>query len=487
MGRLQPAEEVVSTTLLLRFPLGRVHANPWGRHVNEGEAEWPPSPWRLLRGLVSTWHERAPDLDGAVVEAMLAQLCDPPSYLLPDANPSTTRHWYPDGVRDAKSSWAEGTDKALDSFVVLAPGQDLVVRWPADLQHAEHEALTRLAELLPYVGRADSVCEARLLDEPPAGRWLRPLDESGAPQGGIVDDVIDLLVPRRPLDMQGLQVRTRELRRAGQLDPPAAQRVTYPRPTPPPTAPPRSQPVAGVECLTFSLDATALPSMRLAPLVADTLRAASQSRYGDQPPPGSISGHEEGGAAARGHRHAHWWVLPGRGTRAGLTARGVCYVPALIRQDDLSMLRRSRWLRDPQARFRPIRVVAGPAGSLTRLLPELAPEIKQPTWHTLLPYAPPRYQDRRLPWSAQVDAALREEAELRGLPAIREVRVLQGPWMEYARWRASQHRRDGRRAAGVEVTFSETIGGPLSLGALSHFGLGLFLPGRSTAATASGG
>ncbi len=34
----------------LTFPAGRYHATPWGRHVNEGVAEWPPSPWRLLRG-----------------------------------------------------------------------------------------------------------------------------------------------------------------------------------------------------------------------------------------------------------------------------------------------------------------------------------------------------------------------------------------------------------------------------------------------------
>ena len=36
-------------TIKLTFPGGRYHATPWGRHVNEGVPEWPPSPWRLLR------------------------------------------------------------------------------------------------------------------------------------------------------------------------------------------------------------------------------------------------------------------------------------------------------------------------------------------------------------------------------------------------------------------------------------------------------
>ena len=40
-------------TLSIRFPAGRYHATPWGHHVNEGLIEWPPSPWRLLRALLS--------------------------------------------------------------------------------------------------------------------------------------------------------------------------------------------------------------------------------------------------------------------------------------------------------------------------------------------------------------------------------------------------------------------------------------------------
>lgn len=479
----------MSTNLLLRFPLGRVHANPWGRHVNEGETEWPPSAWRLVRGLVSTWHERAPLLDPGVVQALLEQLCDPPSYLLPDASRSTTRHWYPDGARDAKSSWAEGTDKALDSFVVLAPGQDLIVQWPADLGPAEREALAQLAALLPYVGRADSVCEASLLDDAPTGTWLSPVEadsEPGAPDGGPLD-VVDLLVPRRPLDLGGLQVRTRDLRSAGHLEPLAARRVTYPRPPQPMVAPARARTVPRVECLTFSLDAPALPSIRLAVLVADTLRAAAQARYGENgTPPVEISGHLPDGAKAQGHRHAHWWVLPGDDLQAGLCARAVCWAPAGMTAADLARLRAIRRLRDPQGRFRPIRVVAGPAGELPALLPELKPPVPVARWHTVTPYALPRHQDRRLSWPAQVEASLREEAHLRGLPAVESVRVLQGPWLEFARGRAAQGWRDGRRAAGVEVTFSQPVSGPLSLGALSHFGLGLFIPGSSSAATASG-
>ena len=37
------------------FTANRYHATQWGRHVNEGVLEWPPSPWRILRAIVATW------------------------------------------------------------------------------------------------------------------------------------------------------------------------------------------------------------------------------------------------------------------------------------------------------------------------------------------------------------------------------------------------------------------------------------------------
>ena len=67
----------MSTTLAIRFPLGRYHANPWDRAVNEGATEWPPSPWRLLRALVATWHTRWPGLPASILDGLLDSLTDP--------------------------------------------------------------------------------------------------------------------------------------------------------------------------------------------------------------------------------------------------------------------------------------------------------------------------------------------------------------------------------------------------------------------------
>jgi len=49
------------TTIQLTFPWGRFYATPWGINSSRlREPEWPPSPWRLLRALVSAWFRAHP-------------------------------------------------------------------------------------------------------------------------------------------------------------------------------------------------------------------------------------------------------------------------------------------------------------------------------------------------------------------------------------------------------------------------------------------
>lgn len=117
----------MSTTLAIRFPLGRYHANPWDRAVNEGASEWPPSPWRLLRALVATRHIRWPDLPAPVLEGLLDSLADPPSYLTPRATAGHTRHYLPDP--DHRTGEPGRTDLALDPFLSLRPDDELLIRW----------------------------------------------------------------------------------------------------------------------------------------------------------------------------------------------------------------------------------------------------------------------------------------------------------------------------------------------------------------------
>ena len=62
------------TAIELRFPAGRFHGTSWGRHVNEGVAEWPPSPYRLLRAMYDAWQRKHPELPESKISGLLKAL-----------------------------------------------------------------------------------------------------------------------------------------------------------------------------------------------------------------------------------------------------------------------------------------------------------------------------------------------------------------------------------------------------------------------------
>ncbi len=177
----------MTTVASFEFVAGRYHATPWGRHVNEGAIEWPPSPWRLLRALVATGFNRLGWTDGIPSEArkLLVKLAEqPPRYHLPPANASHTRHYLP--LFDAK------TTKVLDTFAVIA--EPMFVVWAVSLDGGERALLGSLLEAMPYLGRAESWVRARLVDTPPPEddvRWC----SAGKHPPSMGYERVDLLSP----------------------------------------------------------------------------------------------------------------------------------------------------------------------------------------------------------------------------------------------------------------------------------------------------
>ncbi len=147
------------TTISIRFLTGRFHATQWGRHVNEGVPEWPPSPWRILRGLIATWKTKCPELEDSVAEGILRQLAIAPDFALPPATVSHTRHYMP-----WDKNYAGHTTLVFDTFVALPVGAEVLVCWTQeDLRPEERIAFSAWLEKVGYLGRAESWCEMRLL------------------------------------------------------------------------------------------------------------------------------------------------------------------------------------------------------------------------------------------------------------------------------------------------------------------------------------
>ncbi len=137
---------------------GRYHATPWDRHVNEGDVEWPPSPWRLLRALVATgfgklgWTDVPTD-----ARALLVKLAErAPVVSLPPGTAAHTRHFMP--------PFRGNKDKVLDAFVDVGRGSALGIEWDVELDASQVALLDTLLGGLSYLGRAESWTEARRVE-----------------------------------------------------------------------------------------------------------------------------------------------------------------------------------------------------------------------------------------------------------------------------------------------------------------------------------
>ena len=340
----------------IRFHAGRFHATPWGRHVNEGAPEWPPSPWRLLRALVATW-KRKLDNDTncphGTIERLLRTLTAPPVFALPPASTGHTRHympWYKKGP----------SDKTLvfDAFVALHKTDEVTVLWPdVSLDQDGQRALARVAENLGFLGRAESWAEARLLSDTEATEaetrvncvptdGTRPMRETDPVRVLCADPIAAFANEYTPklktftgrgkakTERQSaiydpdwhLCMETLELHAQHWSDPPGAKWVTYFRPrdcfaiSPRSAAAPHKSPKPTMA--RFAMDAAVLP------LVEETLHVAEKARiaamgcyrrsaehrlYGGPTPAGMplprsdvFSGKGVDGKPLTGHCHAYY-------------------------------------------------------------------------------------------------------------------------------------------------------------------------------------
>jgi CRISPR-associated protein Csb2 len=463
----------VTTTLILAFPWGLYHANPWGRNVNEGAIDWPPSPWRVLRALYSTWKTRAADLDDETVHGLLDDLSIPPTYTLPPFTESHTRHYMPDDKH--KLGLPGQTDKVIDAFVVTERGASIAVTWEVDLESERRRVLEQLVAHLSYLGRAESVCSARVAGdgESVEGSRCTPVDGESA-----TDQPVRLLVPTRPLDLGALTARTIDVRRGGHLDPPGAQWIDY-------TCPEQARPTAHQArgrytrptLVRWAIVTNARPSLHAAVATADALRDATMSSYGalqDGAASPTLSGKSSDGVPLRDHQHAHYLALDLDYDRLLDTA--VIWAPGGLEQREVEAAARVSVLR---ARLnvkglRPCRLGLEAIGDFGAAALELVGPAR--LWRSHTPFAPARHGRRSVDWVEHVVGEVRRELGYRALPEPRSVNVLRGGWLDFRRYRLKERLEDARRAVGIEVEFAEAVEGPIVLGALSHFGLGLLVP-----------
>jgi CRISPR-associated protein Csb2 len=520
----------------MKFLAGRYHATPWGRHVNEGAVEWPPSPWRILRTLVAVWKRTLPELPNEAVEPILRLLAAPPEFILPHATTGHTRHFMP---------WEKGARTLVfDTFVALSRTSPLMIQWPtASLGDDQRRVLARILDNLNTFGRSESWCEAALTDgaENPRGLVCRPLQDeipfgheiirllcadpanaftaidmtNGAPKAATRSKIKRASQERAAIydPAWNLCMETLQLNRERWSDAPGSRWIAYTRPRDcfrinPVAAPTRTRRPL-VQVVRYALDSTVLPLVTETLPVAEAARRALMSIYGGLCAKDGVrryspvlSGKDPSGEPLRDHGHAYY--LPtdedGDGRLDHLTiyaAHG--FDPAERKACEL--LPGLRTGRESEGGH-PLRVLLLGTGAASDYRP--GPLSPSHQWVSVTPYIATRYAKTRGPDRIDLQsAAARCAFLLNDLRAVMAISIGRLPpieaggltieplyddhgvfkigerWrpIEFQRYRRKQGEDGGGRLSGAfRLTFADPVPGPIALGYSSHFGMGLFMP-----------
>ncbi len=463
----------------MRFLAGRFHATPWGYHVNEGVVEWPPSVWRFLRALIATFYRAQPaGVSEEHLRRILVALSQPPAFHLPAATTAHTRHYdrENDGV------------KFFDTFVALDPASVVLFQWSdAELSDEDRFALSLLLTSLGTFGRAESWCEARLLDEEASVKTNSAPIEDGQSLKGL--EPVRVMMPDAKADhlLEALMIETSAMRKQKQLNPPGAQWVTYTRKADAlrvrPSQKKTFSPV-NVTLARYALNSTVLPLMQDALPFAEKVRRALISRRVDTSHSEAITGKMADGTPLKGHEHAHYFAVDENGD--GRIDQVMIYAPCGFSKEDTEALGAMKPIT--RRGNRPdVRMVLTGLGNLEQFQSHVPIFAKAHRWRSVTPFSLPRFANRgggKPPRPRDLpEAQLQRELTARGFPqAIRITRTegYESRQRPLVRWLDFQTRRfkgdEGYGLAGFEIEFAEAVQGPLALGFACHFGLGLFAP-----------
>lgn len=465
----------------LRFLAGRFHATPWGHHVNEGVAEWPPSPWRLLRSLTATFYRARPSgVTQDQLRRIVAALAAPPLFHLPPANTSHTRHY----------DQANGGIKFFDTFVALDPQDAVWCLWPgAELAEDDSKALAALLRDLGTFGRAESWCEAELSGEDDAPQPNSTPFEEGQTLTRL--EPVRVLLPEEGGEtvLDSLLVETTTMRKARQLDPAGSRWMTYIRTADAlrarKTAPSRrAVPILKPTTARFALDSTVLPLVQDAlPFAEQVRRALIRNRVATEHSE-VITGKRTDGTPLEGHAHAHY--LPSDEDGDGRLDHMTVYAQRGFEPQDVTALGalRTIYRKGNRPEVRMVLTGLGKAEEFSEGCVLFGPSRR---WRSVTPFSLPRFATRGAGKPARPrdlpEAQLVRELRVRRLPEPVSVRRVDGYDINdrpLVRWLEFETRRfkgeTGYGLAGFELEFAEAVPGPITLGFASHFGLGLFMP-----------
>jgi CRISPR-associated protein Csb2 len=402
--------------------------------------------------------------------------------------PKKLKRYPPDGR-------SYNTTKVLDNFWVTSNGDNTPVVWLFDGPEWTDALLSHLDACLArmtYFGRAESITEIRRLPTPPVdGPPIVTLHPSR------IGNAVPVLALKPDASLAQLEATTDAPSVKDTNIPPGSRWMFAERPARPVIKPkPRSKPaLSPVSLIQFAIGFKVAPRFKDTVLIIERFRNRvlgcftkiltgnhrmkwSEATTEIREQALLLSGRDSNGNPAISHRHASFFLC---GTPDSPSRLCVWRAEPFTDSEQRAILCAASTPLPLNYRDDPWTLNLVP---LDRLVPA-PPGLDATThhaWKSLTPYVPPRHvygrSGKEKP-GCSVAEQLSGELEDRGFPVGRLIAaVTDHEWVKIHRNKSERDGRTNNDKLGytVKLTFCEPVKGPISVGASSHFGLGLFVP-----------
>jgi CRISPR-associated protein Csb2 len=438
---------------------------------------------------------RRPDWDDKRISTVIRTLESPIGFRLPQATAAHTRSYLSSNKEDPTKK-----QKVFDGFVVLDKRAKILAAFDAEVDEAVRADLDSLLHELNYFGRSESWVISHLSSLEGLGDLNCLPAQAQKDRGGMESVRVACLrpyidyeqLPTRPVLGKGRNKRelswldavslsTDELLRDGWSDPPAQLMMDFLLRRNALRPPPRRhrRPLESrFQVATYALHSTVLPwvteTVPLAERIRVFLMGIHKRVSGGDPEAVSplFSGKAPDGRPALGHKHM--FILPLDKDDDGRLDHLLIKVATPFEASELDALDNLRSVWQPNGK-----------PDLKLVLESLSMDLPYPPtrrWASATPFVTKRHHRKgRGPFHEWLAGEVLRECRNHGLPRPVSIHFISHSlsrshplrWMEFIR---SRKGKSPMRGYGCVLEFNEDVRGPFALGALCHFGLGLFLP-----------
>jgi CRISPR-associated protein Csb2 len=441
-----------------KFPT-TYHATPWNRQVKEGAVEFPPSPARILRALLSSYYSNSTKYNETEIGDLLCRLGNTlPTYFVPRSVYGANRQLVPvlppkEFVRSNRPYCQETQDAFLK---IVDP---LFIYWDLEFSELEVEIIKSLLADICYMGRTESTCLMNVVSDYPSKPNCYP--QTNGKQSLMT---FTQLTPENAIELVGVDTRTIKASRSNGAK--NTQWVNYSQPKYSKVNISTLKVISNINFVRFSINpkdpVPATNSYKIANYIHQ--RLASYTRH-----PTLIGCDDDGMRVGQGD--GHLFILP-ETNRFGTIEFISCYAPEGFDIEAIMDLAKLP-VKAPQLNM--LLVQNGAAPDYERVLPWWG---KSTIWQTATPLFLPRSITRKR--NGTFVNSVSDQIELmlgwRGINTAFKVKAFANPRSHWQSLKTCAETPQSDIGLGVQIEFEIPIEGFLSLGKFSHFGFGQFLP-----------